>query len=824
MYHKDEIMYHKDVVMYHKDVVMYHKDEIMYHKDVVMYHKDVVMYHKDVVMYHKDEIMYHKDVVMYHRDVVMHHRDVVMYHKDVVMYHKDVVMYHKDVVMYHKDEIMYHKDVVMYHRDVVMYHRDIVMHHRDVVMRHRDVVMHHKDVVMYHKDEIMYHKDVVMYHKDEIMYHKDVVMYHKDVVMYHKDVVMYHKDEIMYHKDVVMYHRDVVMHHRDVVMYHKDVVMYHKDVVMYHKDVVMYHKDKIMYHKDVVMYHKDVVMYHKDEIMYHKDVVMYHKDEIMYHKDVVMYHKDEIMYHRDVVMYHKDVVMYHKDVVMYHKDVMKTKSKESLTKLDEILRRLKPSEFKDKDLAAYKSLHWSDLIASTDKQHNSQMTSIIDTERKRREAVWELFKSECVFLIDHLMVLKHCFMEPLKKVQVEGSLMFAEPQDLFGNLDELSYVSYTFCKDFIAALLKDMSITDFGRTNVLLKAFQRFSAHSRDGAVYHSYCLNYANALTYLEKLRANSEFSEFEKWCEQDSRCNRLQLTDLLVAPMQHCTKLPLLLHNVRKYTADEDERQQVAESIEKMEASLKQLEEKMKWIKNFERVQEIQRQIVWPTVTELDPRCVIPESLKSSLCKQPCERLLICPKRQLLHEGQLTLVETPKPLDIHMFLFDDILLISKVKKIPRKSKQSNSELQTLGTSDRTSYIVLRQPLALDRFTIHDISPSDAAVNGLKHCFVLVHISRFQQIIGAFTFQAACDATKNTWLLQIRDAMEAYAKAASSRNNSFKENRDPKAEEKETIPKLRDRTEMNYQNSNAPRRYLIGQNSFKNVPTKSRSMDAVFI
>jgi len=34
-----------------------------------------------------------------------------------------------------------------------------------------------------------------------------------------------------------------------------------------------------------------------------------------------------------------------------------------------------------------------------------------------------------------------CFMEPLKKVQVEGFLMFAEPQELFGNLDELCYVS-----------------------------------------------------------------------------------------------------------------------------------------------------------------------------------------------------------------------------------------------------------------------------------------------------------------------------------------------------------------------------------------------
>lgn len=33
-------------------------------------------------------------------------------------------------------------------------------------------------------------------------------------------------------------------------------------------------------------------------------------------------------------------------------------------------------------------------------------------------------------------------MEPLKKVQVEGHLMYAEPQDIFGNLDEICYVSF----------------------------------------------------------------------------------------------------------------------------------------------------------------------------------------------------------------------------------------------------------------------------------------------------------------------------------------------------------------------------------------------
>ena len=37
-------------------------------------------------------------------------------------------------------------------------------------------------------------------------------------------------------------------------------------------------------------------------------------------------------------------------------------------------------------------------------------------------------------------------MEPLKKAQVEGFLMFAEPEVLFGNLDELCCVSITYLK------------------------------------------------------------------------------------------------------------------------------------------------------------------------------------------------------------------------------------------------------------------------------------------------------------------------------------------------------------------------------------------
>lgn len=50
-------------------------------------------------------------------------------------------------------------------------------------------------------------------------------------------------------------------------------------------------------------------------------------------------------------------------------------------------------------------------------------------------------------------------MEPLKKVQVEGLLMFAEPQDLLGNLDELCYVCiYSFLSFYTCRFILRLSV------------------------------------------------------------------------------------------------------------------------------------------------------------------------------------------------------------------------------------------------------------------------------------------------------------------------------------------------------------------------------
>ncbi|XP_023228706.1 uncharacterized protein LOC111629076 isoform X2 [Centruroides sculpturatus] len=408
----------------------------------------------------------------------------------------------------------------------------------------------------------------------------------------------------------------------------------------------------------------------------------------------------------------------------------------------------------------------SQTLDEIENQINSWWShTVTKHETKRKEALWDLFQSECMFLYDHLMVLKNVFMEPLKKIQVEGFAMFAEPEVLFGNLDELCCVTYAFCKEFLSLILQRMNTGEVDTTEVLVKLFRKSSKATALTQAYHRYTLNYINALNYLETLRRQVEFNEFEKWCSRDSRCKKLQLTDLLVSPVQHIMRVPLILKEIEMRTENSDEQKIIASILEAEEHSLRELDDKMKWLKNFERLLEIQRNIVWPSVTELDPKAFIPEFLRGPLAKQPCERLIVSPRRQIILEGCLQLLDSGKPIEMFVILFDDMLLITRRKKGLHKKKSSITENWASSCSRGSSsvheggfkYVVYKQPLSLDRFFIHDVGPQDCCATNLKNAFVLVCLNRFQQIVTVHTFQGANETIKSTWLSKLRDTMDRW-------------------------------------------------------------------
>lgn len=238
-------------------------------------------------------------------------------------------------------------------------------------------------------------------------------------------------------------------------------------------------------------------------------------------------------------------------------------------------------------------------------------STITRTEQKRQRALWDLFQSECAFFFDHLMTLKNVYMEPLKKIQVDGFAMFADPDVLFGNLDELCCGVYDFCKEFLYIIMRTLKTRpeELNATDVLIKLYKKNPKIDHLRGVYHRYTLNYINALTYLESLRRQIEFVEFEKWSSRDIRCKKLQLTDLLVAPVQHIMRVPIILKDIESHTENPRDREEIRAILAVEEASLRELDDKMRWLKNFERLLEIQKNISWPNVLELDTKLFIPE-----------------------------------------------------------------------------------------------------------------------------------------------------------------------------------------------------------------------
>ncbi|NXP71138.1 PKHG7 protein, partial [Ramphastos sulfuratus] len=96
--------------------------------------------------------------------------------------------------------------------------------------------------------------------------------------------------------------------------------------------------------------------------------------------------------------------------------------------------------------------------------------------------------------------------------------------------------------------------------------------------------------------------------------------------------------------------------------------------------------------------------------------ENILASANRLLLHEGRLTLAESTRLLDVYLFLFDDFLLITKIKRNKKKCGGSDTaflpacaslppELQPL-RREGASCTVLDQPIPLDRLILRNVDP----------------------------------------------------------------------------------------------------------------------
>ncbi|XP_077372661.1 pleckstrin homology domain-containing family G member 7 isoform X2 [Festucalex cinctus] len=427
----------------------------------------------------------------------------------------------------------------------------------------------------------------------------------------------------------------------------------------------------------------------------------------------------------------------------------KSQTSMSVSDIEGHLSTAQIQDWRNCDLQKYKDYSVAEFL----QDQSSQWSPTSDPQGfKRQEAIWELFTSECVYFLDQLMVLKEVFLATLTNLQMRNCLADIDAWGLFANLSELCLVSFGFLNNLLRVIKDSLDLTDGNQGDLLellSKTFRESICHC-----LQKYCLNYSTALLYLDSLKPREDFGSYVKWCESNKQCRRLQLRDLLVAPLQRLTRYPLLLRNIARRFHTEEESGDVQAVAEQVDVSICDLEGKVKWLDNYQKVKQLRDALVWLPVWERDKRAFVPETVKHLLKAVTLGNLIS--HRSLLHEGKLVLTENAKLIDVYLFLFDEFLLITKMKR-----NKKNLELEQL-MKEGCTFTVLDQPVSLDRLQLRNIDQLNASTSGLPHSFIITHQNRYQQCIGAFVLQAASEASKRAWLSKIEEAVTALLKRDS--------------------------------------------------------------
>ncbi|KAI6203199.1 hypothetical protein M3Y94_00529000 [Aphelenchoides besseyi] len=407
----------------------------------------------------------------------------------------------------------------------------------------------------------------------------------------------------------------------------------------------------------------------------------------------------------------------------------RAKSREIIKHVQTALDSTSDPSSEDEYLAQLLPIQWEEMFPGAE--------TLDEMDRKRLQAVWELFHSELVFLQKQLLVLTEVYKEPLKRCQVEGCLLSVEPALLFGNLEQLCRISRRFCQSFLN-LVRDKTLeTRYETTDLVVQLFERFSKGPSTISAYQAYCINYKATIEYL----AQSDNEKRDSWSSN------------AFLPLQRITRLPILIKEILKYTVGFEEKSRIEKVLDTMNESLRSIDDSVQWLHNFERLQQLQSLVVWPPIMELEPKTFVPDFLKGALSRQFCENLLAHPRRKLVHEGPLDYVENGRVTDCYAFLFNDMFLVTKIKKSTQKSKIKSGPM----ANRQEYYIVHKQPVPLDSCVFCDADSDDTHQNmPLKNAFVVIHLTRYYQVLSVYTLQTQTKAEKDVWIEQFQSAVES--------------------------------------------------------------------
>ncbi|KAI8388203.1 uncharacterized protein BYT42DRAFT_559247 [Radiomyces spectabilis] len=305
------------------------------------------------------------------------------------------------------------------------------------------------------------------------------------------------------------------------------------------------------------------------------------------------------------------------------------------------------------------------------------LTSIPAKEVKRQEAIHELLYTEEDYLRD-LNLLDELFAKPLLSAQC------LDP-DTREEFCRYVFNNYEVILNLHRAMYREMR--DY---QSLCQARNRVGFVDRIGDIFLRHVANFKDAyLTYgphvvLAEYAVNQEmtknmlFQNFMREKQRQAETRRLAFRHFLILPVPRIQRYKLLLDAILKQTpADHPDQYDLTRCIEQIVAIVSQMDRATENSKKTLRLYQINDAIEYKAGRFVDLQ-------------------LLAPGRQLLHEGPLKRrkhmgVET---VDIHVFLFDHLLLMTKRKK---RASHAGADM----------YRVYKQPIPVELLMMPDLVDS---------------------------------------------------------------------------------------------------------------------
>ncbi|XP_015111917.1 rho guanine nucleotide exchange factor 12 isoform X6 [Diachasma alloeum] len=358
------------------------------------------------------------------------------------------------------------------------------------------------------------------------------------------------------------------------------------------------------------------------------------------------------------------------------------------------------------------------------------LARLSNSEKKRQEVINELFHTERSH-VRALKVLSYVFHKPLLEHQV---LPVDQIDLLFSNLDEMVTIHSRFNQAMKRKKKENPCVGDVG--DLILDMFDGENGEAFEQAA-STYCAKQQVALDNLrDRRRKDQKLNSFLSEIESNPMCRRLQLKDHIVTGMLRLTKYPLLFENLAKYTPESSERERAAvlRGLERSKEILSLVNQAVREAEDCQRLTEILRMIDRSAFDKFDHPTV-----------QEFKNLDIT-KRTLIHEGPLQwrIVNRPKPVDLHVVLLDDTILLlhRQDEKYLLKFMNTNQVNSVLSPIVKVSTVLVRNN-AVDKNSLYLVNTS-------------------QKGAQIYDLVAASSAECKLWCKHISEAADAYNKARS--------------------------------------------------------------